>query len=278
MGSGKSYSIVSIKVMFMPSLLLIVLFLILGLIIGTIMSLIGASGVMIIVPALNIIMGYSMSTAIGISLFVDVLASLTVGFVYFTKDRVDLRNAIWVSLGAIMGARMGAGVSPNFSEWFLGVSYTIWMLSAGVAIWKKGKDRKNIAENFLKLINVKTGFHKLIFSVILGFVIGVNAGVFGASSGPLFMLVLVFIMGYPISKAIGTSTIIMMITALSALTEYWRMGSIDLEAGVIITLGTMISGVLGVQLAVSTDDKIISKIVGFIFILLGIFQAIYWLL
>jgi uncharacterized membrane protein YfcA len=261
MNSGKGYSTVLIKIMSMPSLILIALFLVLGLIIGIIMSLIGASGVMIIVPALNIIMGYSMPTAIGISLFVDVLASLTVGFVYFTKDRVDLRNAIWVSIGA----------------WFLGVSYTVWMLSAGVAIWKKGKDRKSIAEGFLRFINIRTSIQRTFFSLILGFIIGVNAGVFGASSGPLFMLVLVFIMGYTISKAIGTSTIIMMITAFSALTEYWRMGSIDLEAGVIITLGTMISGVLGVQLAVNTDDRIISKIVGFIFIVLGIFQAFYWL-
>jgi uncharacterized membrane protein YfcA len=278
MNSGKGYSTVLIKIMSMPSLILIALFLVLGLIIGIIMSLIGASGVMIIVPALKIIMGYSMPTAIGISLFVDVLASLTVGFVYFTKDRVDLRNAIWVSIGAILGARMGAGFSPSFPEWFLGVSYTVWMLSAGVAIWKKGKDRKSIAEGFLRFINVRTSLQRTFFSLILGFIIGVNAGVFGASSGPLFMLVLVFIMGYTISKAIGTSTIIMMITAFSALTEYWRMGSIDLEAGVIITLGTMISGVLGVQLAVSTDDRIISKIVGFIFIVLGIFQAFYWLL
>jgi uncharacterized membrane protein YfcA len=75
-----------------------------GLVIGVIMSLMGASGVMVIVPALNIILGYTMYQAIGVSLLVDVLASLAVGLTYFLKDRVNLRNAIWVSLGAILGS------------------------------------------------------------------------------------------------------------------------------------------------------------------------------
>jgi hypothetical protein len=194
------------------------------------------------------------------------------------NDCVDLRNAIWVSAGAILGAQLGAGFSPSFPEWFLSLSYTIWLLSAGFAIWKKGRDRQNIAENFIKILKAETRFQRAIFSVLLGLVIGVNAGVFGASSGPLFMLVLVFLLGYPIQKAVGTSTIIMMITALSALTGYWRVGNIDLEAGMIITLGTVISGAIGVRLALRAGDQLISKIVGVIFILIGVVQAMFLLL
>jgi uncharacterized membrane protein YfcA len=259
---------------FFPALVLLFI----GLVIGLIMSLMGASGVMIVVPVLNMTLGYMMSSAIGISLFVDVLASLAIGFNYFMNDCVDLRNAIWVSLGAIIGAQLGAGFSPSFPEWLLSLSYVIWLLSAGVAIWKKGRDRQIIAEKFIKIIRAETSHQRAIFSIFLSFIIGVNAGVFGASSGPLFMLVLIFLLGYPIQKAVGTSTIIMMITALSALTGYWRVGNIDIEAGMIITLGTVISGTFGVRLALRAEDQLISKIIGIIFILMGLFQALSLLL
>jgi uncharacterized membrane protein YfcA len=259
----------------MLDLVTISILLIIGLVIGVIMSLMGASGVMIIVPALNVILGYTMYQAIGVSLLVDVLASLAVGITYFLNDRVNLRNAIWISFGAILGSQMGAGLSPSFPEWFLSISYTLWLLGAGFAIWKKGKDRENIAERFLSIIRVETSLQRCIISFFLGFLIGVNAGVFGASSGPLFMLVLVFIMGYSIQKAVGTSTIIMMIAATSALTGYWRVGNINLEASLIITIGTIISGVFGVQVAVKANDQLISKIVGAAFIMMGIFQGLY---
>jgi uncharacterized membrane protein YfcA len=170
---------------------------------------------------------------------------------------------------------MGAGLSPAFPEWFLSISYTIWLLGAGFAIWKKGKERENIAERFLSIIKAETSLQRCIISFILGLLIGMNAGVFGASSGPLFLLVLVFIMGYSIQKAVGTSTLIMMITATSALSGYWRAGNINLEASLIIAIATIISGVLGVQLAVKANDQLISKIVGAAFMVMGVFQGIY---
>lgn len=261
----------------MPDLFAVSLLLIIGLVIGIIMSLMGASGVMMVVPVLNMTLGYMMSDAIAISLFVDVLSSLVIGFNYFLNDCVDLRNAIWVSLGAILGAQLGVGFSPSFPEWFLSLSYSIWLLSVGVAIWKKGRDRQKIAEYLISLLNAETSLQRAIFSVLLGLVIGVNAGVFGASSGPLFLLVLVFLLGYPIQVAVGTSTVIMMITALSALTGYWWVGNFDIDAGMIITLGSVISGTLGVRLAVRAGDLLVSKVIGIIFILMGLFQTSFLL-
>jgi uncharacterized membrane protein YfcA len=70
----------------------------------------------------------------------------------------------------------------------------------------------------------------------------------------------------------------MMITALSALTGYWRIGNIDIEAGMIITLGTVISGTFGVRLALRAGDQLISKVIGIIFILMGLFQASFLLI
>lgn len=54
----------------------------------------GASGVMTIVPILTMFFKMSVHTTIGTSLFVDVIASLTVSYSYFKNSNIDLKSGI----------------------------------------------------------------------------------------------------------------------------------------------------------------------------------------
>ena len=74
----------------LPILILIAI----GLVSGLVMSLVGASAVMVIVPCLNIILGHEMHIAIGVSLLVDVLASLAVGYTYWKHGNVELSQSL----------------------------------------------------------------------------------------------------------------------------------------------------------------------------------------
>jgi len=72
-------------------LLQLLLLVAVGLLSGLVMSLVGASAVMVIVPSLSLLFGYAMHLAIGVSLLVDVIASLVVGYAYWRHGNVDLR-------------------------------------------------------------------------------------------------------------------------------------------------------------------------------------------
>lgn len=87
-----------------------------GIITGGMTSLIGASGVMITVPILTMLFKTSVHTAIGSSLFVDVIAFLTVSYSYYKNENIDLKSGIWITLASIIGAQIGASFASNIEE------------------------------------------------------------------------------------------------------------------------------------------------------------------
>lgn len=69
---------------------LIIGMIILGLVTGTVTSMIGASGVNITVPVLTLFLGLNSHMAIGTSLMVDVITSIVVAISYFRHGNVRL--------------------------------------------------------------------------------------------------------------------------------------------------------------------------------------------
>lgn len=241
-----------------------------GLISGLVMSLIGASAVMVIVPSLSLVFGYAMHVAIGVSLLVDVIASVAVSYTYWRHGNVDLRQGMWIALGSVIGAQFGAGCIVLIPEWFLAVSYGIWMIGSGAIIWKKGLDRTAVAERFKRYLEFDSRARRVVVSLGLGLGIGVNCGIFGAGGGILIMLVLIFVLNFSVHKAIGTSTVIMAVTAASATVGYGMRGNIEVFASVVIALGTVAGGLAGARFANLASESSLSRIVGGIFMALGI--------
>jgi len=249
---------------------LILLMVAVGLLSGLVMSLVGASAVMVIVPALNLAFGYGMHAAIGVSLLVDVIASLAVGYAYWRHGNVELRQGLWIALGSVAGAQLGAGFTVGLPGWFLAACYGLWMMGSGAVIWKKGLDRTAIAERFRRYLSFDSAARRAAVAAALGVGIGVNCGIFGAGGGILIMLVLIFVLDYPIHKAVGTSTVIMAATAASAAFGYGLRGSVDVIASVVIAAGTVTGGVGGARLANHASERTLARIVGGIFMVLGV--------
>ena len=246
----------------------------LGLASGLVMSLVGASAVMVVVPGLSILLGYGMHLAIGVSLLTDVLASIAVGYEYWRHGNVDLRHGLWIALGSVAGAQLGAGCTVVLPDWFLAFSYGVWMLGAGLMIWRNGMNRAAISEKFSKYLRFDSGSTRVFASLFLGVLIGINCGVFGAGGGVLIMFVLMFVLDYSIHSAIGTSTVIMAITAASASVGYLMRGNMDISVGVVMAVTTIVGGVAGARFVNSMDERVLARIVGGTFMVLGVVMTL----
>jgi uncharacterized membrane protein YfcA len=99
--------------------------------------------------------------------------------------------------------------------------------------------------------------------------VGVITGLIGAGGGIMIMLILLFILGMPIHVAIGTSTLMMTLTALSGTIGYGLHGSLNLQAAIVIGIRAVAGGIMSAQLANRMNAKILSRVVGTIFSLLG---------
>jgi len=257
----------------MVTQLLIVL---VGLIAGVVTGLIGASGVMVIVPGL-VMLGYGAADAIGASLFADTMASLVVSWTYYKAGNLNLKQGWWIALGSIAGAQLGSFISPHISEGGLGSSFGIFLLLTAVIFLIRGyrkvpaipnadEQSQNQPNAFVRLLRRNV----VVSGLILGFLVGIISGLLGAGGGVMILLILVFLLEYSMHEGVGTSTFIMAFTAASGAIGHAFTGNLPLEAAVLSGLGTVIGGRLAARFANRVNEKVLSYIVGAIFGILGV--------
>jgi uncharacterized membrane protein YfcA len=251
-----------------------VLILIIGCGAGIVTGLIGASGVMVVVPAL-VILGYTTADAIGASLFIDTIASLVVAWTYYKNKNLNLKNSIWIALGSVAGAQLGSFISPNIPEIGLNSGFSIFLFVSAVIFFVKGaktttptsenSDTKNNSP-ILKFLRTNVVFSGLL----LGLLVGIISGLLGAGGGVLILLILVFVMQYSMHEGIGTSTLIMAFTAASGAIGHALSSNLPLNAATIGAIGTLLGGSIAAKFANKVNEKVLSKIVGGLFALLAI--------
>lgn len=243
-----------------------------GIVTGGITSLIGASGVMVIVPVLTMFFHVGGHTAIGTSLFVDVIASIVVSYTYFKNGNIEIRSAIWIAISSIAGAQLGALFSSQIKEGPLSVMFGGILVISGIGLIMKSY--KEIGEPKQSKIRFTKQWQRIVSSIIIGIGIGILSGLLGAGGGVMILLALIVIMSYPLHKAIGTSTLIMAMTALSSTVGYACRGNIDLILGCFLSVGAVIGGILGSRYANSVNEKALQKVVGICFMCLGIVMTV----
>ncbi|WP_213697673.1 sulfite exporter TauE/SafE family protein [Acetomicrobium sp.] len=253
-----------------------ILIIVISFIAGSITGLIGASGVMVIVPGL-VMLGSSTFDAIGCSLFADALASLVVAWTYSRYGNLNLRQGWPIALGSILGAQLGSFISPNLPEMGVGGSFGVLLLVSAAMFWRKGSKKAAIkpegkttsnndeVKGFLKVLrnNPKTS------GTILGVLVGIISGILGAGGGVMILLILVFVMGYKVHEGVGTSTLIMAFTAASGALGHAFTGNLPMDIAIPSAIGTVVGGRLTAGFANKTNEAVLGKIVGIIFAVLG---------
>lgn len=248
------------------SILAIIEIICIGLVTGTITSLIGASGVTVVVPSLTLLFGINSHLAIGTSLLVDVITSIVVSIDYIKHKNVRLQASIWITVGSIIGAQLGSHWAGIISDTKLSGIFAIMLIISGISTLRK----KNNSFDPNKGVHFKSKFAQTMALLGLGFGIGIISGLVGAGGGVMMLLTIIFILHYPMHQAVGTSTVIMAITALSSLLGYARQGNVDWKYGLWIALGAVVAGIIGSRFANKIDEQKLNKVVAWVFIGLGI--------
>ncbi|WP_297817424.1 sulfite exporter TauE/SafE family protein [uncultured Lactobacillus sp.] len=238
---------------------------IIGLITGTITSLIGASGVTVVVPAMTILFSLNSHIAIGTSLLVDVITSIVVSISYIRHKNVRLQASIWITVGSILGAQLGSHWAGIISDTSLSGLFAIMLIISGISTLRK-KDN-NYDSN--KGLHFKSKITQTLALLLIGFLIGIISGLVGAGGGVMVLLTIIFILHYPMHQAVGTSTVIMAITACSSLFGYASQGNVDYKYGLAIAIGAVVAGMIGSHIANKVNEAVLNKIVAWVFILLG---------
>ena len=294
---------------------LYVLLVLIGLVVGGITGIVGASGVVVVVPILLLLTGVDTYTALGISLMVDFIASIIVSLTYFRKGNVQLYSGLWMILGTVAGSQIGVLFAHMIPENALGFGFSIGIMVIGAGMVIKGiidyvknrkpleitesplelevsevstesvliderieksKDEDLIEKNCNHTPKIKKKWLEIVLLILFGFIIGFTSGLSGAGGGILLIFVCTGLLGLTLHKAIGTSTMVMCITALSGFVGFAMQGSINYLYGVFLAIGSVIGGIASARIANAINEDILRIIFGCINVGLGIATFFLW--
>jgi len=245
-------------------------FILIGLLSGVVSGMTGASGVMILIPVLTSFFGFSLFQAVGTSLMADIISSPVIAYTYYKNNNLNIAAAIWLIIGAVIGAQVGVEGTNMFPDAWVLITFSVGVCGLGIK-FLYSKDLQSFRHN--KQIADSWSQHtsqRIVAGLVLGFLSGVITGIFGSGGGILYFLILHFVLRLDLKTSIGTAAFVMIAGSLSAAWGHWQMGNLNLETGMILGIAAAVGGMFAGHIATRTSDEMLARVVGIIFILLGI--------
>jgi len=207
----------------------------LGVIVGTLSGFFGIGGGTVSVPLL-LYLGFGIKEAIGISMMQMVAGSLMAAYIHQKNQTYAIKEVKYFGFGGIIGAIIGAMLvkvlSSSILEWFFLsiVAFTLIRLAMS-----------NPVPTRVEVV------HRPLYGVIGG-IIGIFSGMLGVGGSILMTPILVSFMGFPLKKASAVGLFFVMFTSISAFVTLCWLGFVNLHAGFIMAISSLLGIVLGIWL------------------------------
>ncbi|WP_293443542.1 sulfite exporter TauE/SafE family protein [Persephonella sp.] len=222
---------------------------ILGGILGLIIGISGVGGGMLTTPALTLLVGVPIATAVGTSLLFSAITKIFASVVYLKRGLVCIRLATLLAAGSIPGAFLGSysfhylfDINPSLASKVV-PSFILFMIVASCCFSYYRMFTKNE-----KIINFDIRTKPFVIPVI-GFVVGFDIGFTSIGAGIIVASILLALCPMNPSKIVGTDIVHGFILSIFAGGIHYSLGGVDtgilfylLQGGIIgVILGALIS-------------------------------------
>lgn len=246
-------------------------YLLAGLGAGIVTGLAGLSAAVVITPILVSLCGWESYDAVTVALASDVLASMFSSYTYYKNGNIDVKRGGLVTITAFVGTMLGSYCGYLFSQaqpdglGYLSMVTTIFL---GVKFLLKpitgGNDETQRSVSLLEQ-------RKTILAMLCGCGIGWVCGFTGSGGGILMLTVFTLLLQYNLKIAVGTSTMIMTMVALTGTISHLSMGAqMDPLPMAIVVVSCLMGAVLSARFANKCEIKKLNKVVGMTLLILGI--------
>ncbi len=226
-------------------------------IIAFIFSMFGQGGGSVYSP-LFILLGYSVLISTSTSLVLNLITSLSAGYVFYKNKMIDLKASFMFVPGIVIGAFAGGVMSKYFNTQVLLWLFVFFLVFLGgkmiYTYWEKGASEEHKPAG----LNFKLYALIVIFSIVVGFI----SGLLGIGGGILIVPFMTYVLKYPTKFAAGSSHLIISFSALAGIIGHASSHRMDypliLSAGIAVLLG----GYLGARFSLKIKPKMIKAGVG----------------
>lgn len=230
----------------------------LGLAIGALTGLLGAGGGILAVPALVYLIGIPVEIAVATSLAMGAVGPLA-ALAPRVREGVDWTTVAAVAVAGIPAAFAGTAVSRLLQDDVLMLSFAVLMVASGVQMLR-GRPRPDST--------IRRPRFWVARAVAVGLLVGFLTGLLGIGGGFITVPALVFALGMPIRRAIGTSLAIAVINSLAGLIAHAGAVSADWAVAVAFVVPSMVAAFLTAHLARRVSSAVLQK--AFAILVLGV--------
>lgn len=238
---------------------------------GIVTGLAGLSAAVVITPILVSLCGWSSYDAVTVALASDVLASMLSAYTYYKNNNIDIKRGALVTITAFIGTIIGSYCGYLFSQAqpdglgylsmlttiFLGIKFLFKPLTGGTA--KTAKLSSSLEQK------------KTIIAMLCGCIIGWVCGFTGSGGGILMLSVFTLLLQYNLKIAVGTSTMIMTLIALTGTVSHISLGAEIFPLPMaIVVVSCLLGAMAAARFANKCEIKRLNKVVGITLSILGI--------
>jgi hypothetical protein len=184
----------------------------LGLLIGVLLGLLGGGGSILAVPALMYGVGMPLAAAIPTSLLVVGISSASALLPRLREGHVQWRIAAVFGGAGALAAFAGAAVNRLLPPVIVLIGFALLMVAAGIRMLGDRVPEGGACALPSGGVNWRGCLPKAIGS---GLVVGFLTGLFGVGGGFLIIPALVLLLGLPMTVAVGTSLLIIVINSVA---------------------------------------------------------------
>ncbi|MGQ9507461.1 MAG: sulfite exporter TauE/SafE family protein [Candidatus Bathycorpusculaceae bacterium] len=246
-----------------------------GFLMGIAAGLIGVGGGEFRMPVLLYILGLSVVTAVAVNLLVGFL---TVVISFLRRFQLGLLSenmvniAIAMSFGSIFGAYIGAFLTKKIPERPLKKILAVFLVVVGLKIG---------LEPFIQTPPLSFQFtldvlEEMIFTVVIGALIGVISGTLGVAGGEFRIPILIYLFNLDIIEAGTASLLVSIPTVAMGFLKHHQMGHTNQGAtiiAIIMGVGSVFGALIGAAYAAIIDKDILKVFLGIILILATVRMA-----
>ncbi|MBU8906587.1 sulfite exporter TauE/SafE family protein [Desertibacillus haloalkaliphilus] len=261
-----------------------VLLVIIGLAAGTLGSLMGLGGGIIIVPALMVLSGYTAilsgmtpQVAVGTSLLIMIFTGLSSTLAYIKQKKVDYRSGLLFFIGSGPGAIFGVWLNKDinvdtflvyFGIFIVFVSFVLMVRKhlKPLKIRQKGIKRTYINESGEE---IEYGYQPVL-AIAISFVVGMFSGLFGIGGGSLMVPAMILLFGFPAHTAVATSMFMIFLSSIVSSISHISLGNVDWLYALALVPGAWFGGKLGAYINQRLANDTVVHLLRLMLIIIGV--------
>jgi uncharacterized membrane protein YfcA len=247
----------------------------LGVAIGLISGMFGIGGGFLMTPLL-IFLGIPPAVSVATVPSHIAASSFSSAISYWRRNAIDLPLALMLLVGGVLGTIAGVALFTLLRrlgqlDVTIGLSYVLLLTAVGSTLAAESL-RAIIRERLGKPVELRrpgshTWLHRLPFKMrfkrsrifvsvvpvwLIGFVMGFIGAIMGIGGGFLLVPMLVYVLRVPTATVIGTSTVLTLVTMISATLLH---AATNHQVDAVLALFLMVGGAIGAQFGAQAGQK-----------------------